>query len=193
MARSKEFDPQKALQAAMDVFWRKGYSATSIEDLVEHTGISRYGLYSTFGGKHELFLAALDHYRAQASAMLFAPMETQTASLAEIRRYFQVFVSAAGSPRSTLGCFVCNTALELATSDEAAAQRVTEYFAQMSHAFRHALTNAQQNKELPMEFDVDAYANYLVGVSQGLMVFLRSSVGPDAVRQYVEVALSALP
>lgn len=193
MARSKEFDPQKALQAAMDLFWRKGYSATSIEDLVEHTGISRYGLYGTFGGKHELFLAALDLYRAQAGAALFAFMETPTASLAEIRQYFEVFVSGAGSDRGTLGCFVCNTALELAASDEDAAQRVAAYFAQMERVFRHALANAQQNKELPIDFDVDAYAIYLVGVTQGLMVFLRSSVEPDAVRQYVEVALSALP
>ncbi len=62
MPRVKEFDPDQALDRAMELFWRKGYEATSVQDLVEHMGINRFSLYDTFGSKHELFMAALDRY-----------------------------------------------------------------------------------------------------------------------------------
>src|ERR687891_713494 len=62
MARGKEFDPDVALERAMDLFWRQGYEATSISDLVTHLGIAKASLYATFGGKHDLYVAALDRY-----------------------------------------------------------------------------------------------------------------------------------
>jgi TetR/AcrR family transcriptional repressor of nem operon len=71
VARTKEFDPDAAVSAAMELFWLKGYEATSIQDLVDHLGIGRQSLYATFGSKHELYLKALDRYRdSQASALI---------------------------------------------------------------------------------------------------------------------------
>ena len=61
--REREFDRQEALVSAMNLFWRKGYNDTSVQDLVEETGVARSGLYGEFGDKHELFLAALDQYQ----------------------------------------------------------------------------------------------------------------------------------
>ena len=63
MARSREFNPKEALEKAMYVFWQKGYINTSIDDLVQATGVSRFGLYDEFGSKHGLFLASLDYYQ----------------------------------------------------------------------------------------------------------------------------------
>ena len=62
MARTKEFDPDAALRAALELFWERGYEATSMADLVERLGIGRASLYATFGGKHELYLKALNLY-----------------------------------------------------------------------------------------------------------------------------------
>ena len=63
MARTKEFDQEQALDAAMNLFWERGYEATSIQDLVEATGVQRQSLYDTFGSKHELFLQSLMRYQ----------------------------------------------------------------------------------------------------------------------------------
>ncbi|EWM18325.1 TetR/AcrR family transcriptional regulator [Kutzneria sp. 744] len=62
MVRHKEFDPDTAVADAMDLFWRRGYEATSVQDLVEHTGVGRRSMYDTFGDKHSLYLRALDRY-----------------------------------------------------------------------------------------------------------------------------------
>ena len=62
MARHKEFDPDVALDRALELFWERGYEATSMADLVDHLGIGRASLYATFGSKHELYLKALDRY-----------------------------------------------------------------------------------------------------------------------------------
>lgn len=193
MGRSKEFDPAETLHAAMELFWKKGYLNTSIDDLVEHTGVSRYGLYGAFGTKHELFLKALEHYRAEAVKMLFSPLEAEGASLAEVRWYFDLMSSGVGSEMGKRGCLIANTAMEIAPFDTDAADQVKAYFDQMRSAFHHALSNAQREGALPTDFDVGAYASYLVGISQGLTLFLRSSVQPETVREYVQVALTALP
>ena len=63
MPRTKEFDPEVALERAMELFWRRGYATTSVADLVAHLGVARASLYSTFGTKHDLYVAALERYK----------------------------------------------------------------------------------------------------------------------------------
>lgn len=192
MSRSKEFKPEETLKKAMELFWRKGYLNTSIDDLVEYTGVSRYGLYSTFGDKHELFLSALDLYRTEAVSVLLNPLESPEASLAEMRGYFDMLVSAVNTPMGRWGCLGCNTAVELAPFDKGATEKVNALFQRMTQAFRHALKNAQQQAALPKEFDVDAYADYLLGVAQGLFVLMRSSATRNVIQRFVRVALVAI-
>jgi AcrR family transcriptional regulator len=74
MARPKEFDSDQALDKAMEPFWRQGYEATSIKDLVRHMGINRGSLYNTFGHKHRLFLACMDRYCDNMATMRARPM-----------------------------------------------------------------------------------------------------------------------
>ncbi len=62
MPRTKEFDPDTALQRALELFWQRGYEATSMADLVAHLGVARAGVYATFGSKHALYLRALERY-----------------------------------------------------------------------------------------------------------------------------------
>src|ERR1700740_3075304 len=76
MARTKEFDPQQALETAMHTFWRLGYERTSLDVLMQETGIARQSLYDTFGDKRALYLQALAQYRDKDHAklrLLFAP------------------------------------------------------------------------------------------------------------------------
>ena len=88
MPRPKSFDPDHALDRAMCAFWKKGYASTSISDLTKAMGINKFSLYSTFGDKRAVFLAALDRYSAQVVGTLLDTLENPESGLAEIRGYF---------------------------------------------------------------------------------------------------------
>ena len=192
MPRNKEFEPEEALDKAMGVFWRKGYFDTSVDDLVQQVGVSRYGLYATFGNKQELFLASLDRYRDTVVAQLIAGLETPNASLAEIQRFFATFIELSKTERGNLGCFMCNTATELALHDDRVAAKIDSHIQRLTKAFHQALSNAQQCQEFKSDINIDDCAKYLTGVTLGLCVYARSQVNPKTIESYVKVALTTL-
>ncbi len=192
MPRNKEFEPEEALDKAMGVFWRKGYFDTSVDDLVQQVGVSRYGLYATFGNKQELFLASLDRYRDTFVAQLIAGLETPNASLAEIQSFFGTFIELSKTERGKLGCFMCNTATELALHDDRVAKKVDNHIQRLTKAFHKALSNARQRKEIKSDINIEDYAKYLTGVTLGLCVYARSQVNPEIIESYIRVALKTL-
>ena len=192
MPRNKEFEPEEALDKAMGVFWRKGYFDTSVDDLVQQVGVSRYGLYATFGNKHELFLASLDRYRDTVVAQLIEDLETPNASLAEIQNFFATFIEISKTERGKLGCFMCNTATELALHDDRVAAKIDSHIQRLTKAFHQALSNARQRQEIKSDIEIDDCAKYITGVALGLCVYARSQVDPETIESYVGVALKTL-
>ena len=117
MARTREFDPAQALDKAMTVFWAKGYSDTSMDDLVGATGVSRYGIYGTFGNKRELFEKALDKYADSIGKQSFLRLLEPDTSLADIQRVFEERVADMCALEERRGCLVVHTAMQLAPQD----------------------------------------------------------------------------
>lgn len=192
MPRAKEFDPQEALHQAMILFWEKGYTETSYEDLVEVTGVSRYGLYSAFGDKYQLFLKAMDHYSTTSIEFMLGPMEQSAAAMPEIRRYFDILLSSLGTPQEHFGCLIGNSSVEIVEPEEALLTRINHHFARMRAAFHNALRNAQQRGEISVDLDTGDYSDYLVGVAMGYLVCVRGGVESSHVRGFIQVALSQL-
>lgn len=192
MPREREFDPAAALESIMSLFWRQGYLDTSIEDLVAATGVSRYGLYGTFGGKQEMLLAALDHYAETVVGPRLSGMEGPEASLPSIYGYFEELGHASTSERRGTGCLMCSIATELAPHDRASAAKVKRHLARMTAAFRNALTNAQRKGEIGPAVDVEAQAQFLTGTVQGTAVLHRAGSDRQALENIVHVALSGL-
>jgi TetR/AcrR family transcriptional repressor of nem operon len=191
MARPREFEPNEALNQAMYVFWRKGYEDTSMADLVETTGVSRYGFYNEFGDKHDLFLKCIDHYTETAINMILAPMERPTASLPEIRGYFNQLLQDVSGNQPPMGCLIGNASVSSLEWDTAVSSRINHHFTRMRAAFLNALQNAAQQGELDNRQDVEALADYLVGVANGYLAGVRSMT-PEAVRQYIQISLAQL-
>lgn len=192
MARIREFNPDEALDKAMNVFWQKGYSNTSIEDLVNATGVNRFGLYGEFGSKHGLLLAALDHYQNVVAGELFWIVERPGASLSGIRDYFAKLVELSSSKNGKLGCLMANCASEVAPNDKCAANKVETFRARLQLGFSNALSNAKTTGELSALVDVEPMADFLTGIMQGLSVLARSHANPKMMANMVEVALSHL-
>ena len=165
MARTREFDPDTALSAAMQVFWRDGYYASSIDDLVEATGVSRYGLYSVYANKRGLFLAALDHYAANVVKDMTTCLHEPEASLETIRTLVKDWaVSPRSQANGQMGCLLWNTASEVAPHDADAARRVFDFRSRLAGGFAFALGNAVANGELAPDFDIHREADFLSGV-----------------------------
>lgn len=192
MARRREFDPDEALTKAMGVFWKKGYFDTSVEDLVDATGVSRYGLYGEFKNKENLFWAALDRYQDTVLGPLFETVERANASLPEIREFFANILKAASHPMARLGCLMCNTASEVAPLNPEIADKVGAFHRRFATGFRKALKNAVAKGELPPGFDTKAEADLLVGVLHASSSLNRSGAGQKMVGNMISTALKTL-
>ncbi|MAT99613.1 MAG: TetR family transcriptional regulator [Anaerolineaceae bacterium] len=191
MARPREFEPNEALNQAMFLFWQKGYEETAMADLVAATGVSRYGFYTEFGDKHDLFLKCIDHYANTAIETMLSPMESDTSGLPQIRAYFDQLLAAVQSDQPPMGCLIGNTAFSAVTGDAAIASRVEHHYGRMRSAFLNALQNAAQQGQLAAGEDTDILADYLVGVAVGYLACIRS-MEATAVQRYIEVALARL-
>jgi TetR/AcrR family transcriptional repressor of nem operon len=177
MARPREFDGDAALDRAMEMFWSKGYEATSLDDLCEVTGLSRSSLYATFGSKRNLLLRSVDRYVEQRSpsiaTILAQRLSIYEAFAALARHFIDQIVSGPGRR----GCFLGNCAAELPRSDRAALARVRQGLESTEATFRGALARAQERGELASGADVDALARFLMASFQGLR--LVGKVNPD--------------
>lgn len=191
MARPKEFDVDQVLDRATELFWTKGYEETSVRELEEGLGVGRQSLYSTFGDKHELFLAALDRYAAQ-QGQLVAPLLRPDAGLDAIRAYFADMVKRTACPGPRRSCMMLNSVVQFGQSDPEVTRRYETNQKQLTAAFRHALTGAIKRGELPPEADASALAVFLVSQLYGLVVLSKSGATPATLERVISTAVSAL-
>ena len=193
MARPKEFNPDEALDKAVELFWHQGYEATSIRDLVGYLGINRGSLYGTFGGKHALFLAVLDRYQAQQTTHMLALLEVKTYSAKEaIRNLFNDVVHEATTSVQRRGCLMTNSAVELSPHDPETAARVAADLDQIEAAFYKAVVRAQAEHEISPEHDPQPLARYLTSSLQGLRVVSKIVADARCLQDIVEMTMLAL-
>ncbi len=192
MPRTQEFDSNEALDRAVALFWDKGFFDSSMDDLVKATGVSRYGIYGTFGNKREFFQASLRRYADRIVSHMQRPLRKRDASLAEIPEYFTTLLQLAGSDRGRLGCLICNTATEVAPHDEDVGRAVRAVFDEYSRVFKRALENAQARGEIGKDRDISVLAWYLTGVIQGVAVMARAGYGKEPMRKFVKIAMETL-
>ncbi|MBG0857196.1 TetR/AcrR family transcriptional regulator [Streptomyces spinoverrucosus] len=193
MARTKEFDPDAALQSALELFWERGYEATSMADLVERLGIGRASIYATYGNKRDLYMKALDRYGEAQNPLLTRELSQPGPALPAVRAVVRRFAEeAADEGRRTIGCLVTNTAAELAPHDTTAARRVELSWEHAETLLHSALVRAQAQGELPEDRNPRALARMLLVLMQGLRVTGKASSDPARVRQAAEQALTLL-
>jgi len=142
MGRIQTFDTQVVVQAARDVFWDKGYEATTVAELVAATGLNRSSLYHAFGDKRGLFEQAVDDYLDTVIRPRLRPLLAGDSGEVALLRYFEglrTAVAALPPEAPRRGCLLVDCATGLAGYDEAARMVVDGYRAELSDAIRAAL------------------------------------------------------
>jgi TetR/AcrR family transcriptional regulator, transcriptional repressor for nem operon len=192
VARVREFNAGVALDKAMKLFWRKGYAETSVRDLVEHTGVAHAGLYAAFGGKRELYRAALEHYDATFGNFLIGPLERPDASRPEIEAFFATILDAVRKKRFVDGCFMCNTAVEFGNESDDIVVKSRDNVERMTAGFRNALKQAHVRGQVRAGLDTAATASFLTSVFHGIAVLARAKAPTGRIEESVHMALRVL-
>ena len=192
MVRSRTFDPSTALSTAVDVFSSKGYSDTSMDDIVRATGVSRYGLYGTFGNKRELFEQALDRYAEGMGKQSFLRLLEPDASLSHIRTIFDERVADMCCTEERKGCLFIHTAMQLAPDDEELRGVLKTFMKRMSKAFEVGLESAKEKGEVRADLDLRAAGQLLTSTMLGLVVLGRTGFGREALAGIVDSTMASL-
>lgn len=192
MARKKEFDPDIALDKAMTLFWQKGYTATSVQNLVDHLGIRPRSLYDTFTSKHDLFIAALGRYRAMRAEQTSTVRESLSSPITIIRKMFEGFATEAVTDRDRKGCFFVNSAVELAGQDKIVALKSKETYQNMEFVFQSLLEQAQQADEISADKDIKGLAQYLTNTMFGIRVMAKMNPDKEVLANVIKFTLSSL-
>ncbi len=192
MVRSRTFDPSTALTQVVDLFASKGYSETSMEDIVKATGVSRYGLYGTFGNKRELFEQALDRYADSMGKQAFLRLLEPDASLDHIRKIFRERVNDMCCEEQGKGCLFIHTAMELAPQDADLRDVLQRFMRRMSKLFAVGLEAAKAKGEVRESLDVNAAGELLTSTMFGLAVLGRTGFSREALDGIVENTLRAM-
>ncbi len=192
MNRARAFDPTTALGQVVDLFSAKGYSETSMEDIVQTTGVSRYGLYGTFGNKRELFEQALEQYADGMGKRSFMRLLEPGASLDHIRKIFEERVADMCSTSERKGCLFIHTAMELAPQDEELRGVLKRFMKRMSKAFAIGLDSAKGRGEIREEIDVEATGELLTSTMFGLAVLGRTGFPEATLDGIIDSTLDSL-
>jgi AcrR family transcriptional regulator len=193
MPRKREFDPEAALDLAVQVFWQRGYADTSIDDIVTATGVNRYGLYSVFGDKHALFVKVLIRYQRSVVDQRLSGVRRPDATVHDILAFFEMFrLLGHQSKGQSWGCLLCNALAELGTSDEDVRQAGDTYTAGFRGAFEAALTNSAAAGHLPPGFDCALEAQHLTLVVAGLSVVSISGFGSENIDGTIDACVCGL-
>ncbi len=192
MVRTRTFDPSSALTSAVELFSSKGYSETSMEDIVQATGVSRYGLYSTFGNKRELFEQALERFADGMGKQSFLRLLEPDASLDHIRKIFDERVSDMCCLEEHKGCLFIHTAMELAPQDDEIRGVLQKFMKRMSKAFSIGLESAKERGEVRDDVDVQAAGELLTSTMFGLAVLGRTGFEAATLNGIVDNTLASL-
>jgi TetR/AcrR family transcriptional regulator, transcriptional repressor for nem operon len=189
MPRPKEFDRDQALDRAMELFWARGFEATSIGDLTQTLGIGRQSLYDTFGDKHALYLAALDRYIERYGGLGPGAVEVKGPVRKVMRRLYQAVIDTTIEDPGR-ACMLVSAAAERCPSDGAVRDRFCRNATLLEAAMARRLEQARA--ELPNGADPRALARTLVTVLLGLQVSAKGGTPRQTLEQVADTAVALL-
>ncbi|MFK8053018.1 MAG: TetR/AcrR family transcriptional regulator [Woeseiaceae bacterium] len=188
--RPKQFDDDEVLARAMAVFWRQGYEATSLDDLIEAMGIPRQSLYRTFTDKHTLFLKALEYYDKHVTNVVIGMLNADGPAVDNLRRVFDLWGKTVNAPER-IGCLMVNAGVQSSPGDDEVERLVRANQKRGVAALEKALKRAKLEGDIAASVDPKATARTICATINGLLGMSRSGVS-DAFKRDVLANLPTL-
>lgn len=190
--RPREFDVNRAIDAAARVFWEHGYHATPVDVLCEATGVFRGSLYRTFGDKHGLLVAAFDRYAEGAVARLKERLAADLSPREALREALLHYTKVSTNLAHRHGCFITNAAIELLPSDEVLRSHIESTLRRIATQFSLAIARGQQAGQFNRSLDAEEAGRFLLCMVQGMRVLGKVDTNETELTSIVEMALRAL-
>lgn len=192
IGRPLEFDPEQALDAAMKTFWAGGYSATSLQNLLDAMDLSKSSFYQAFGGKLQLFERCLKRYREKMAAAMMERLEHAVSGRRFIEDMLYSVIDDTGGSQRPWGCLVMNTANEFAQDNPAVAAWVTQGVDRFTAIFQAAVQRGQREGKIASDKDPEALARYLVTGMSGLKTMAKAGIEGEEIKRIIQIVLQAL-
>ena len=192
MARPREFDESRALEAATLCFWQRGYEATSLRDLTAAMGLTSPSLYNSFGDKQQLFERALEHYLDRTTRDRLRRLEEMLAPRQALEQFFAEIIGHSVKDRQRKGCFLVNSALEIAPHDARCRAMIAAQFAGIEGFFRRCIATGQDDGTISKAVNPDDLARLFLSVLLGIRVMARTSPHREVLEGLARPALALL-
>jgi TetR/AcrR family transcriptional repressor of nem operon len=190
MARPRSFDPGEALDLARDVFWRKGFQGTSLDDITAATGIAKPSLYAAFGDKNALFLKVLDRYHERIVANTERILQEGPSARDAIERWLTGFVPFCSGAKGTRGCLSVNTAVDGASDQKDVRDKIQRFNRKLETLLSNRLR--ADRAQFAGAFDPDSTAHAIIAIYLGLMVLAKDAPDAGRVRATLNQAMKLL-
>lgn len=192
MPRTKEFDRDDVVHKARELFWQKGYEATSMDELVNTLGISRSSLYATFGDKHQLYCETLNSY-CESNAYALAKQSVQaTNPLAFIQYIFDIIIEQAKKDKSHKGCYVVNSMVEFSNRDETVKAILDANNKTFENMLRGLIQRGQKDGSIGQRQSAKQLAQFLLNTVYGIRISARSNASAKELQDVVKVSMGVL-
>ncbi len=192
MARPRAFDEDVVLDRALNLFWHRGYEATSMQNLVDALGINRASLYDSFGDKYQLYRRVLDRYRQQNQAFVQALFDQPKPAIDLVQALFDRAIDESVADCDCKGCFLVNSAVELAPHDTDIAQLVIDNQTGFVARFQQLIERGQQEGSVTTAQPATDLALFLYNTYTGIKVLGKSKTDRVALESVVTVAMRVL-
>jgi TetR/AcrR family transcriptional regulator, transcriptional repressor for nem operon len=194
MARPRKFAEGDVVAAARDEFWRRGYAATSVDDLTAATGLGKGSLYGAFGDKHGLYLRALDDYIAESLDEVRAQLRDPAFNAYDrLTRHLRAQVKAIAADKSKRGCMMAKSAAELAGFDDAVEKKVERAYASWRDELVACVKEAQRDGDIDATQNPQALAGVLLAFMRGQEALHKGGAKPAQLKAAAEQMVSLIP
>ena len=190
--RPRAFNPDKALDAALSVFWERGYEGTSIADLTKVMEINKPSLYATFGDKAELFRKVVDRYLATQTSV-WEEMFREPSARTAIAHLFNYSADSLTSGQRPHGCLLVQSALTCSAESECIKKELALKRADGDSMLRARLARAQAEGELAPDVDVAVLSRYFSTILRGISVEASAGATRQDLQNVIDLAMRAWP
>jgi TetR/AcrR family transcriptional repressor of nem operon len=192
MARTKEFDTDEVLNKAIDLFWDKGYNGCSMQDIVDGLGLSRSSIYETFGDKRQLFIEALKKYQRGGVEAFGKNVNSAPDIRQALANIFECILRENMNVSLLKGCFIVNSAIELASHDPEIATIVKGNQHEIENILSKAIKEGQRSGKITSTLDARSIARFFYASFSGIRVAARSGADRRTLEDIMKVSLSVL-